>query len=260
MAVELRALRPGRLEPWFFSAGWYQGMYLGAAHRSHWATREPGPTMWPEANRQALLEAETISRHLLIVALTTLLAPQDQSAHLCKTVPAHVDLVALLAFLDDIVEASAAVLLAGIRVELGNAFEPATSTQSPSRRALVRLLTAEPSEGTQVSPNLLVAYADASSDQGRVMYNLACFYSALAWKYRNTYRKKRRERTLEQAAQYLASALATLPVADLQILVRWVGKDPSLRGLRELAADRFAAATRTLSRYRVPEQNRKAPR
>ena len=258
MTVELRRLQVGQLEPWFFSAAWHQAMYIAAAHRQHWATR-PGvdDDRMDTERHEKLLEADAICRRLLLVAVSTLEATHAGTSEVKAFLPAKADQIALLKFLDDIVEASAAVLLAGIRLELDMSFEPAGEKKLfplPRRQLVHELVEEEALNRRSVSPGWLVSYADASSNAGRVEYNLACFYSSLAWKKRRDLDEQALNKLLSDSASHLRFALDRLDYAELQVLVPWINDDPSLRGLRELDSELFESVTRPLSRVSAPRQ------
>jgi hypothetical protein len=230
----------------------------------HWATRERARDHnSPEELGRALLDAYVICRRLLLVAAETLDALSTRPSLLKKEIRTNAERRAFEDFLDDTVEASAAVLLAGIRLELGERFErpPAGRVFYPlPRRALIDALVQEEELGdSTLDMGWLVSYADASSNAGRVEYNLACFYASVAWRERHELPPGVRDELLDQSAHHLRLAFSGSSYRDLQVLGPWVEKDPSLRGLRELAPNSFREATSALNRVSTPEKEPKTP-
>jgi hypothetical protein len=172
-------------------------------------------------------------------------------------------------FLETTIEPSAAVLLAGIRLENGSKYDSREDPIHSPKELLHRLrgerASKSNSSGQLVGPRALVAYAEHSPHRSyRVDYNLACFYASLsdrasdAWSFVHTKKAFQRfpgrrvqwpddapaqmvldilgtER--DEAAQLglaaLDRSLRRADTEDRAALIRWAQKDPTLKGLRE---------------------------
>jgi hypothetical protein len=222
-------------------AEWYQVMYNLAAQKAH-AAMEPGKygavppflrglslfrdRREDERRRRLLLEAHHHARKLLKQTAISILAHGE--APRTRGEPERLDRK-LRAFLEETVEPTAAVLLAG--VTRAAEFKSVDRRAITTREELVQALNT----GTP-SPDTLVAYVTERRDLPfRVRYNLACYYAddnaALAW--RN-----------------FKAALTDVPRLEATVLADWAQRDPSLEALRTARREEF---DRLLRLYRLPK-------
>jgi hypothetical protein len=132
----------------------------------------------------------------------------------------------LLAFLEETVEPSALVLLAGITAELRGEAEPAQDDEAFDRQAIEKMLVAAVEHRGALNPRRLADGVAARKDlDGRTHYNLACFYAQAS----GLEHGDDAQATLEQARRHLKTALATIARSARADLARWARRDPSLR-------------------------------
>ena len=253
MNIELTALPVRTTKQWYFMPSWHQAMYNAAAQRVHWALRrEQGNDDEFQKRADALEDADRIARRLLLVA-TQAVIELGSGRRARRRIGSAAETRAIHTFLVETVEGSAAVLLGGIRVELGIEYEPVVSDLFPlPRPSLVEQLVEEEYLAKRsLRPGYLAAYAAAPPEAGgRVEYNLACFYSTVGWKQRRN--KGASATALDLAARHLRRASARLNAQDRRALTEWIDRDPSLLGLRELARDKYEAVVEPMRRARPP--------
>jgi len=170
----------------------------------------------------------------------------------------------LRSFLDDSVEPSAAVLLAGALLETGTPYR-FTNRRTPTREELQRMLE----DPTALEPAELLAYAvDAAAKRdaaaharfkwrprrvvytARPHYSFACFFSRVA-----ALDREAQEPSLERSVAELGRFFAKEPRHDYRAtLAAWARRDPSLKKVRRdpLTRDRFAELIESNSRARPP--------
>ena len=258
------------LRQYFFIPAWHQSMYVAAAHLTHAAElpdtsrgswRELDPSLDIHEPNQALLLADRVATRLLVAAATVIDLLFDSPETAGSYVPHELDRRVLKKTLPELVEPSAAVLLAGIRrhgsmerLELTwdkeGSLELRPSKDAPSREHLLdRLVNIDsPAQAAdQLTPEELVNYAtDRKPLSPRVSYNLACFYSSEL--HRTPKQTEQRRRVADRSVDHLEDAFALMDQQERAQLVKWAGIDPSLQPLH--GHGRFR---RLLSTYRQPK-------
>lgn len=224
-------------------AEWYQVTYNLAAQKAHFALEPGKDERLPEflrrlslfrdraeegRRRRLLLEAHDHAQNLLHQAAISILT-DDRAAEQPRgrRRPERLD-EKLRTFLEETVEPTAAVLLAGLTKTAGLGFRERQAITT--RQDLVDALRT----GTP-APDALVAYVTQRQELPfRVRYNLACYYAdesaGIAW-------------------DNFRVALTSAPRLEATVLADWAQRDPSLEPLRSARREDFDRFVRL---YRVP--------
>lgn len=264
---------PKARRPYELRAEWYQVTYNLAAQYAHVVLspperrrrRAPGPLSAPRARERAqydypdddgraqgLSEAVGQSLSLLAMAARTIIVapnitagPESKRRRFAGRGRAASDVDegaqrALLRFLAETVEPSAAVLLAGLMLY---AHGPADDQPAVAldRQTVAQLDTHQAS--TERGPSL-VAYALARDRIGyRAQYNLACYFAELSG-------YEHREAASTTALEWLRGGLSNAPRFEASQLASWALEDPSLEELRQMREADFYSMVR---RFALPE-------
>ena len=225
---------------------WYQVLYNLSAQRSHQAAAKG------KRDYTLLLRAAKDATLLVNRAAATLLDfGVLQADELTSRVPR--DARTLAGFLQDIVEPSGVVLLAGILGTLygdgdSNSVHPPTNPLDRKRlEKITRPLLINPpgSDEGNLSPGELIDYVmQWRAPSYRIRYNLACYFAD---------ERKRQREALEQ----LAAALAGAPTPREAVrLAGWSLKDPTLKPLRDRDRAEFDAVVDPWLPTDLPKRHR----
>jgi hypothetical protein len=225
---------------------WYQVLYHLSAQRGHQAesVEQKDEKLLQRATRDAALLVNRASATLLSFGVT-------RADELNFRLPTDGRDLALVKFLQDIVEPSTVVLLAGLLRELHEDWRHDQPHELDRKRLweFTNRLQIGPieSRADDFSPDELVGYVlQWQAPSYRIRYNLACYFAGS-------------EKTSGDALQALSGALGSVPAPrDTAALAAWSLEDPTLQALRDRDPAGFHAVVDPWAPAKLPDRRHSA--